>query len=89
MMLGNTITEHLEDLVLPTKNNVDEEWTSDKEESITQLVRHTELSLLQPNEECYGGWALVDPYTLYVVVSFYIYQPICVSSHFVRKILEV
>lgn len=63
-MLGNAITEQIEDLVIPSKSTQDEEWTYDKEESITQLVRHTEFSLLQPNEECYGGWALVDPYTL-------------------------
>ena len=65
MMLGNGIEEGLEDLVVPTKVKVsEEEWTSDREESIAQLVRHTEISLLPQNEEYRGGWALVDPFTL-------------------------
>lgn len=65
MMLGNGMNEGLEDLVIPSKGRPSEdEWTSDREESIAQLVRHTELALLPQNEECRGGWALVDPFTL-------------------------
>ncbi|XP_047127352.1 phosphatidylinositide phosphatase SAC2 isoform X1 [Hydra vulgaris] len=64
MMLGNPVTE---DLLLidgsAIVNEEDEIWTSEKEECITQLVRHSELSLLPKNEECLGGWALVDPFT--------------------------
>ena len=66
MMLGNPITEDLTAIATATKNADDDVWTSDKEECITQLVRHSQLALLPRDEECLGGWALVDPFTLYV-----------------------
>ena len=65
MMLGNSITEDLSAIASAGKNVVEEEvWTSEKEECITQLVRHCELTLLPLDEESLGGWALVDPFSL-------------------------
>lgn len=64
MMLGNSITEDLSAIASAGKSvGEDDVWTSDKEECITQLVRHSELTLLPPDEECLGGWALVDPFS--------------------------
>ena len=65
MMLGNSIAEDFSLIDGSTiVSEEDEAWTSEKEECITQLVRHSELSLLPRNEECLGGWALVDPFSL-------------------------
>ena len=65
MMLGNSITEDLSAIASAGKTVVEEEvWTSEKEECITQLVRHCELTLLPLDEESLGGWALVDPFSL-------------------------
>lgn len=65
MMLGNSIAEDLSAIASAVKfSGEDDIWTSDKEECITQLVRHSQLTLLPPDEECLGGWALVDPFSL-------------------------
>eukprot|EP00111_Clytia_hemisphaerica_P023739 TCONS_00069961-protein len=64
MMLGNSITEDLSAIASAVKSAGEEEvWTTDKEECITQLVRHAELTLLPLDEESLGGWALVDPFS--------------------------
>lgn len=65
MMLGNSIAEDLSAIASGDKSSAEDDiWTSDKEECITQLVRHSQLTLLPPDEECLGGWALVDPFSL-------------------------
>lgn len=65
MMLGNSIADDLSAIATENKQNVDDlTWTSDKEEYIKQLVRQTELTLVRPDEECLGGWALIDPFSL-------------------------
>lgn len=65
MMLGNSIADDLSAIATENKQNVDDlQWTSDKEEYIKQLVRQTELTLVRPDEECLGGWALIDPFSL-------------------------
>jgi len=64
MMLGNSIADDLSAIATSNKTSADEDvWTSDKEECITQLVRHSELTLIPPDEECLGGWALIDPFS--------------------------
>ena len=65
MMLGNSIADDLSAIATENKQNVDDlTWTSDQEEYIKQLVRQTELTLVRPDEECLGGWALIDPFSL-------------------------
>lgn len=65
MMQGSPIDEDLAAISAGAKIQ-DEAWSSDKEESITQLVLHCQLSLLSREEESVGGWVLIDPFSLYV-----------------------
>ena len=65
MMLGNPVSEDLTSLAAINKSTSEEEtWTSDREEAIAQIVLHSQKTLLSPDETCFGGWALVDPFTL-------------------------
>jgi len=37
----------------------------EREECVAQLVQHCKQLLLTDEEECMGGWALVDPFYRY------------------------
>ncbi len=64
-MLGNPVSEDFAAIAAISKAPTEEEsWTSDKEECLAQLVVHSQKTLLPPEEDCLGGWALVDPLTL-------------------------
>lgn len=64
-MLGNAVSDDFASIAAINKSPADEEnWTSDKEECLTQLVLHCQKSLIPPEEDCICGWALVDPFTL-------------------------
>ena len=68
-MLGNPIADDLAAIAAATKTTIeDDTWTSEREECITQLVLHSQLALLPLEEEALGGWALVDPFSLYVQI---------------------
>ncbi|XP_077870090.1 phosphatidylinositide phosphatase SAC2-like [Saccoglossus kowalevskii] len=61
LMLGNPVTEDLS-LLNATKSPENEEdvWILEKEDSVNQLIQHCKKLLLPQNEECFGGWALID-----------------------------
>ncbi len=64
-MLGNPASEDFAAIAAISKVPLEEEsWTSDKEECIAQIVVQSQKTLIPPDEECLGGWALVDPLTL-------------------------
>ena len=64
-MLGNPVSEDFAAIAAIHKSPVEEEsWTSDREEGLAQLVLHSQKTLVPLAEECLGGWALVDPFTL-------------------------
>ena len=64
-MLGNPVSEDFAAIAAINKAPGEEDnWTSDREEFLAQLVLHSQKTVVPPNEECLGGWALVDPFTL-------------------------
>ena len=75
-MLGNPVSEDFIAIAAIGKSSPEEEsWTSDREECLAQLVLHSQKTLLPAEEEFLGGWALVDPFTLYVllVLNFFFF----------------
>jgi len=66
VMLGNPVTEDIATLLAAMKNGPEEDqWTMEREECVAQLVQHCKQLLLTDEEECMGGWALVDPFYRY------------------------
>ncbi|XP_070539882.1 phosphatidylinositide phosphatase SAC2-like isoform X2 [Ptychodera flava] len=61
LMQGNPVTEDLS-ILNATKSPETEEdvWILEKDDSVNQLIQHCKKLLLPQNEECFGGWALID-----------------------------
>lgn len=62
-MLGNPPTEDISALIAAMRSGPEEEqWTMEREECVVQLVEYCYQLLVTEEEECLGGWALVDPF---------------------------
>ena len=63
LMLGKPPTEDISALIAAMGSGSDEEqWTMEREECVVQLVEYCHQLLLTEDEECLGGWALVEPF---------------------------
>ncbi|XP_077992245.1 phosphatidylinositide phosphatase SAC2-like [Glandiceps talaboti] len=61
LMLGNPVTEDLSALNATKSPETEEDvWILEKDDNVNQLIQHCKKLLLPQNEECFGGWALID-----------------------------